>query len=185
MNLPNALTIMRLVLAPWIAWLLLERRDASALPLLLVSACSDYLDGLLARRWGQQTRFGAVADPLADKATVLLTAGVLALQGSLPWWLFVAALVRDLIIVAGATAYHVAVGPVQMAPLAVSKLNTVLQLVLLLGVLAVRAGVAPPGGWLELLVLATAVTIVASTLQYVLVWGHKARQAARRRRRVS
>jgi cardiolipin synthase len=180
--LPNALTLLRLVLAPWIAWLLLQRHDALALSLFVVAAVSDLIDGMLARRWQQRTRFGAVADPLADKATGVLVVIVLTLQGSLPLWLAAAVVARDVVIMGGALAYHAAFGRVEMAPSAVSKLNTALLFALLVGVLAVRAGIVPAGPWLPALQFATLATIVASGVDYVRVWGRKAWRERRRPR---
>lgn len=178
-NLPNALTLARLALAPLIAWLLLQRHDAAALVLFLVAAVSDAADGVLARRWNQQTRFGAMADPLADKATGVLAVSALTLEGSLPLWFAAAVVVRDLVIVGGSLAYRAAVGHVEMAPSAISKLNTALLFVLLAGVLCSRAGLVSAGPWLQALQFATLATIVASGLHYVVVWSRKARQARR------
>jgi cardiolipin synthase (CMP-forming) len=176
-NLPNALTLLRLALAPVIAWLLLQRHDAAALTLFLVAAVSDFVDGVLARRWNQRTRFGAVADPLADKATGVLVVIVLTLQASLPLWFAAAVVARDLVIVGGLVAYRAAVGRVEMAPSMISKMNTALLFVFLLGVLGSRAGLVSAGLWLQVLQFATLATIVGSGLHYVVVWGRKAHQA--------
>lgn len=175
--LPNALTVLRLLLAPVIAWLLLQRHDALALSLFLFAAVSDLVDGMLARRWQQRSRFGAVVDPLADKVTGVLVVAVLTLQASLPLGFAVAVAVRDLVIVGGALAYRVAFGRVEMAPSAISKLNTALLFVLLLGILCTRAGLAPAGAWLQILQWATLATLVASGLHYVVVWGLRAARA--------
>ena len=178
-NVPTALTLLRLVLAPLIAWLLLQRHDAIALVLFLVAAVSDFVDGALARRWNQQTRFGAWADPLADKATGVLTVVTLTLQDSLPLWFAVAVVVRDVVIVGGSLAYRLAVGPIEAAPSAISKANTALLFLLLVGVLAARAGLVSAGPWLGLLQLATLATTVGSGLHYVVVWAGRARQGRR------
>lgn len=173
-NLPNAITALRFALVPVIAYLLLERRDAAALALLLVSALSDLADGEIARRWNLRTRFGAVADPLADKLTMLTVTLLLAAQLALPWWFALAVVLRDSLIVGGAVAYHLLVGTVEMKPSGISKLNTALEFALLLGVLAVRAGWLPGGPWLQVLLGATLATIVLSGAGYVRVWWRKA-----------
>lgn len=180
--LPNALTVLRLLLAPLIAWLLWQHHDALALSLLLFAALSDGVDGMLARRWQQRTRFGAVVDPIADKATGLLVVLVLTLQQSLPLWLAAAVLAREVVIVGGALAYHATFGRVEMAPSLVSKLNTALLFLLLVGTVCTRAGLLTAGAWLQVLQFATLATIVTSGAHYVVVWGHKARQAWRARR---
>jgi cardiolipin synthase len=176
--LPNALTVLRLLLAPVIAGLLWRRHDALALPLFLFAALSDFVDGMLARRWQQRSRFGAVVDPLADKATGVLVVLVLTLQGSLPLWFAAAVVARDVVIVGGALALHARFGRVEMAPSAVSKLNTALLFVLLLGVLCARAGLVPTGGWLQALQWATLATTVTSGVHYVVMGVRKARGGA-------
>ena len=173
-NLPNAITVLRVALVPVIVWLLLERRDGAALVALVVSALSDLADGEIARRWNLRTRFGAVADPLADKLTMLTVTLLLAAQLALPWWFALAVVLRDLLIMGGAVAYHLLVGHVEMKPSRISKLNTALEFALLLGVLAVRAGWLPGGSWLQALLAATLVTIAWSGAGYVRVWWRKA-----------
>jgi CDP-diacylglycerol--glycerol-3-phosphate 3-phosphatidyltransferase len=85
-NLPNILTLVRLIAAPMVGlvFLLLPRpfSDWVALILFMSASLTDYLDGLLARKWGQETRFGAMLDPIADKAMVVIALAVLlALYG--------------------------------------------------------------------------------------------------------
>ncbi len=89
-QVPNALTVFRLVAAPAVAlaFVALPRpmADWAALALFLLAALTDWLDGHLARRWGQASRFGAMLDPIADKAMVLIAVTVvLALSGFSPW----------------------------------------------------------------------------------------------------
>lgn len=174
LNLPNALTLLRVALVPIIAWLLLQADYELATVLFLVSALSDLADGMLARRWNQRTRFGAVADPLADKLTMLTVVLLLAMQGLLPWWFALAVIGRDALIVSGALAYHLLIHRVEMLPSPLSKLNTALEFGLLLGVLAWQAGVWSDGAWRNALLAATTATIVLSGAAYVWVWGRKA-----------
>lgn len=177
MNIPNALTVLRLALAPVIPWLMLRHSDSAAIAVLAASAATDFLDGVLARRWNQRTRFGAVADPLADKLTVALVVLALAAQGTLPAWLAAAVVLRDGVILAGALAYRLRIGALDIQPSAASKLNTALVFVLLLAAMATRAGLASPGPWLHALEIAVATTVALSGAQYVWQWGRKAAQA--------
>jgi cardiolipin synthase len=178
-NLPNAITLLRIALVPVIGVTLWRRQDLVAVLLFGVSAVSDWLDGFIARRFDLRTGFGAVADPLADKATMLTVAVVLALQHALPWWLAAAIVARDLVIVGGAVAYRWRAGSIEMAPTRISKINTALQFLLLCGLLAQRAGAALSPALLQALMLATLATIVASGVQYVVDWSRKARQLKR------
>ena len=89
MTLPNALTVFRLWAAPGVvlAFLVLPRpyADWTALTLFIAASVTDYLDGYLARKWGQVTKLGTMLDPIADKAMVVLAlAVVLALNGAMP-----------------------------------------------------------------------------------------------------
>lgn len=179
MNIPNVLTVLRLALAPVILWLILRHSDQAAIAVLATSAATDFLDGVLARRWNQRTRFGAVADPLADKLTMAVVVLALATQGSLPAWLAAAVVLRDAVILAGALAYQLRIGTLDIQPSAVSKLNTALVFVLLLAAMATRAGLTPYGPWLLALETAVAMTVAISGVQYVWQWGRKAAHARR------
>lgn len=80
-NLPNILTVLRLLAAPalGVVFLILPRpmADWAALILFIAAALTDYVDGYLARKWGQVTKFGAMLDPIADKAMVIIAFAVL------------------------------------------------------------------------------------------------------------
>ena len=178
-HLPNAITVLRAALIPWQAWLLLNGDYALAFALFVASGLSDLADGWIARRFDLRTRFGAIADPLADKLTMLTAAVLLAMQGWLPWWFAALVVGRDVLIVAGAAVYHFAIGEVEMAPSWISKVNTALEFVFLAGVLALAAGHASDGLWYPALLYATSATVVASGASYVLVWSRKATQARR------
>ncbi len=99
-TLPNLLTIARLLLAPFIFAAIVSGRHVLALTLFAVAALTDGLDGLLARRIHQITPLGAYLDPIADK---VLLSGVyisLAVAGSIPSWLVVLILGRDIFLLA-------------------------------------------------------------------------------------
>ncbi|MGD0363735.1 MAG: CDP-alcohol phosphatidyltransferase family protein [Bryobacteraceae bacterium] len=98
LTLPNLFTLARLVLAPFIVSLILNRRAFAALSLLAIAAATDVIDGFLARHLDAASATGAFLDPIADK---LLLTGVylaLALAGSVPWWFVAAIFGRDLFI---------------------------------------------------------------------------------------
>lgn len=176
-HLPNLITALRFVLIPVLALLLLEQRYVPAFAVFLVQAISDFADGYLARRWGVRTRLGAIADPLADKLTMLTVTLVLAAQALVPAWLAVAIVVRDLVIVAGAVAFHFVVGRVDVAPTWLSKLNTVLEFGVLSALLADAAQAIEVTAWLPPLFILVMATIVGSGVQYVWVWSRKALSA--------
>lgn len=177
LNLPNAITLLRFALVPLIAIELVRHHHGTAFALFIVSALSDLADGVVARRWNLRTRFGAIADPLADKLTMLTVALLLAMQSRLAWWFAAAVVIRDLVIVGGALLYRLRFGSIEIAPSRVSKLNTALEFLLLAGVLAIGAGLVDDGPWRHALLLAAVVTLVWSGAHYVLVWSGKAAQA--------
>ncbi|HEY5134427.1 MAG TPA: CDP-diacylglycerol--glycerol-3-phosphate 3-phosphatidyltransferase [Candidatus Nanopelagicales bacterium] len=102
LNVPNALTILRLCLVPLFAWLLL--RDGGddqtsrvwAAVMFLGASLTDLVDGEIARRQGQVTTFGKVADPIADKALTGTALVGLSYLGELPWWVTVVILTREI-----------------------------------------------------------------------------------------
>ncbi|MBK6874212.1 MAG: CDP-alcohol phosphatidyltransferase family protein [Kineosporiaceae bacterium] len=99
LTLPNALSAVRLLLVPVFFWLILERRDGLAIVVLVISGFSDYLDGTLARRWGQVSRLGQLLDPAADRLYIVATVIGLAWRDVIPWWLVVILLARDIALV--------------------------------------------------------------------------------------
>jgi CDP-diacylglycerol--glycerol-3-phosphate 3-phosphatidyltransferase len=101
-NVPNGLTVLRLLLVPVFAWLLLRDGgdDATyrlwAAGVFVIASATDLVDGELARRQGQVTTFGKVADPIADKALTGTALVSLSSLGELPWWVTVVILAREI-----------------------------------------------------------------------------------------
>ncbi len=102
LNLPNALTALRLVLVPVFGWLLLAEGGANpslritAAVVFILASFTDYIDGALARRNNQVTTFGKVADPIADKALTGVALIGLSVLGELPWWVTVVIIGREI-----------------------------------------------------------------------------------------
>ena len=179
LTLPNLITVVRALLIPVIAYMLATRSFGWALVLFITCAVGDLIDGFLARRWNQRTRFGAIADPVADKLTMLTVTLMLAAEGLLPGWLAAAVIARDVIIVFGAVAFHFLIHEFEMAPTRLSKLNTALEFTVLTGVLVDAAGIIEISAGLEPAYSALALTILASGLHYVWSWGTRAARAQR------
>ena len=178
-DIPNLISIGRIALVFPVVWALVEQRFLLALGLFTVAGISDGLDGYLAKRYAWQSRLGGMLDPLADKLLLIGTYFSLGWLGALPWWLVGLVLLRDVIIVTGAVAYHFNVEAVQGEPILISKANTVMQI--LLGLVAViHVGVYPLPDWgLEVLIYLVAATTVASGMGYVVIWGKRALQHGR------
>lgn len=96
-TVPNAISAARLVLVPVFALLLARHLDAWAFGVLAVSAASDWLDGVLARRLNQVSQLGQVLDPAADRLFILVTLFALAWRDVVPWWMVGVIVLRDVI----------------------------------------------------------------------------------------
>ncbi|HRC42022.1 MAG: CDP-diacylglycerol--glycerol-3-phosphate 3-phosphatidyltransferase [Nostocoides sp.] len=100
-NLPNALTVLRMLVVPFFGWLLLAEDGQNvalrwwATALFVLAIATDRIDGDLARKRGLVTDFGKVADPIADKAITGMAFVGLSLLGELPWWITVPVLIRE------------------------------------------------------------------------------------------
>lgn len=176
-HLPNLLTLLRIALVPLLALRVLQHDYDAALSITLVAAITDALDGLLARRFGWQSRLGGILDPLADKLMLIVAFVVLAMVGAIPVWLTVLVIVRDVVIVLGATGYHYLVGPFDAEPSRLSKATTLLQILLVLLVLLQLSGWwDAPAALVTAMIAAVALSSIASGLHYVVRWGGKARQ---------
>ena len=87
LTLPNVLSALRLLGVPVFLWAILDERDALAIVLLMASGVTDYLDGKIARHYGQVSRVGQLLDPVADRLYIVTTLLGLAWRDILPWWL--------------------------------------------------------------------------------------------------
>ncbi len=179
-DIPNLITMLRMLLVIPIIWLLANSFFLESLYLFAFAGMSDGLDGFLAKRMGWESRLGSILDPLADKLLLVSTTVMLAWLGLIPVWLVLVIVVRDLLIVVGGTIYHYTVGQYDMAPSIVSKINTFVQISYVLGVVMNQ-----PFGWVsqEVITLSAYVvltTTVLSGADYVWTWGWCAYREQRR-----
>ena len=179
-HLPNLISAARILLVGPIVWALLQREFALAIWLFLIAGASDGLDGFLAKRYGWSSRLGGILDALADKLLLVSTFVCLWWLGIFPWWLVLAVLARDLVIVTGALIYNYRIEAVQPEPSMISKLNTLLQIALAAaGVIGQVVGV--PEWLMHALIWSVMVTILWSGAGYVLEWTRRARRLRGRR----
>ena len=98
-TVPNAISVARLAGVPVFLWLVLgPQADGWAVALLIVAGLSDWLDGVIARAWNQQSRLGQVLDPAADRLYIAATLIGLAIRGIIPWWLVALLVARELVL---------------------------------------------------------------------------------------
>ncbi|MEJ2566033.1 MAG: CDP-alcohol phosphatidyltransferase family protein [Gammaproteobacteria bacterium] len=179
-DIPNVLSVLRMTLAIPSALLLLREWYNEALLIFVVAGLSDGLDGYLAKRFAWRSRLGSILDPLADKILLLTNYIVLGWMGWIPVWLVAAVISRDVVVVGGALAYHARFGRYEMAPTMASKLNTTMQIVLVVVLVASLGLLSVPAWVVEGLIYTVLATTAWSGVDYVWTWGI---QAYRRRSR--
>ena len=168
---PNLISLARLLSVPVMVYVILQGYYAAAFWIFLAAGVSDAVDGLIAKHYGVTSQVGSFLDPLADKALLIGVFLTLGSLGEIALWLVILIAFRDLLIIGGAILFQTLTHSLKMAPLFVSKVNTVAQITLAVFVLA-RLGLEASGGWLEvLLVYAVTATTLASGAAYVVKWG--------------
>lgn len=170
MNLPNVLTVGRILLVPLIVWLMLVPRYELALVIFVAAGITDLVDGYLARRFEMKTRVGAYLDPLADKALLVSVFVTLGVQGLVEAWLVVLVVSRDIAIVAAVILMHLAGARVRMTPFFISKLNTAVQILYALFVLALLAFKDTHTDWIAYAGWPVAALTIASWAAYLIEW---------------
>ncbi len=172
MNWANRLTLVRIVLVPVLAILLIEYTSEHdwlryvALAVFAVAAATDLFDGLIARFFDQQTQFGTLLDPIADKMLLNVAYVLLSVQHQLPVhiskWIPVVILGRDVIIVLGAWYMNEVQGPFNIKARISGKITTALQTVSVLAVLSAFTW----SHWLLIVTVGFSVVSLADYLWY-------------------
>lgn len=181
-QIPNVLTVIRIILIVPFALLVYRQQYGAALVVFFIAGLSDGVDGFLARQFNWKSRFGAIADPLADKMLLMTAYIVLALTEQIPLWLTLVILGRDLIIVVGALIYHYCISHYDIKPSLFGKACTMAQIVYALALIIKLAGFPMPdwvisyGIWVVL-----GVTLV-SGVHYIVTWSIKGMRELRSRK---
>ncbi len=129
MNIPNTLTIIRILSIPVFVICLLYDRLVIALFIFIGAGITDGLDGLIARVFRQRTTIGTYLDPIADKLLLTTAFIVLAILGSIPSWLTVIVIARDVIIALGILVLFLTSHRVDVKPVMIGKTSTFFQIV--------------------------------------------------------
>ena len=170
LSIPNLVTLGRILLVPVVVWAITAGEMRIAFLLFLAAGITDAIDGFLAKRFGMSTELGAYLDPLADKAMLVSIYVMLAVAGTLPLWLVIAVVSRDLMILAAIMVSWLMDKPPEIRPLMVSKVNTLAQFLLAALVLATGAFGIDPGQALTLGIVAVGVLTGLSAAAYLLLW---------------
>ena len=173
LNLPNLITIARILMVPVVVWAIASRQMQIAFLLFLAAGVSDAVDGFLAKRLGMASELGAHLDPLADKALIVSIYVSLGITEAIPRWIVILVVSRDILIIGGVMLAWFLGRPMTVKPLLVSKLNTAAQIVFACVVLGALAfGFEAPAvqiGQAGLMWLVAALTLISVGF-YVREW---------------
>jgi cardiolipin synthase (CMP-forming) len=139
LSIPNLITLGRILLVPVVVWAIMTGEMRIAFLLFLAAGISDAVDGFLAKRFHMKSELGAYLDPLADKALIVSIYVSLGIAGTLPIFLVILVVSRDIMIISAFMLSWLVGKPMPIRPLLVSKANTVAQIVLAALVLAEQA----------------------------------------------
>ncbi|MGV8876648.1 MAG: CDP-alcohol phosphatidyltransferase family protein [Rhodoglobus sp.] len=150
-TVPNVLSLLRLALVPLFLYLIISAQDALALVVLVISSVSDYLDGVIARRFNQITRLGQLLDPAADRLFIFVALIGLAVRDVIPWWLFVVIVAREIMLaILGIVAASQGFGPLpvhHLGKVATAALFFALPMLMLGQAFSPLAPITDPLGW--------------------------------------
>ncbi len=170
MNIPNALTLARIVAVPLLVWLIINQEMLTAFVVFVLAGLSDAADGFLAKRFGWHTELGAYLDPIADKALLVTIFVTLGVSGHLPTWLVIAVVTRDILIVGAVLLAWLMSRPVTVKPLFISKANTCAQIALAGFVLAELGSGLGLDRLIQLLIWVTGTFTILSAAAYFWAW---------------
>jgi cardiolipin synthase len=175
LNLPNFLTLLRILTIPVFLEFLSYRFFWEALLVFAIGGFTDFLDGFVARWMNQQTPLGTYLDPVADKLLVITSFVMLGSMDAIPMWLVIVVIARDLLLVLGyGIIYFLVEERLQVKPTIIGKWSTTFQLLTLAIVLVtLDQPKLLPAATLDVFVDVTAIVTVVSGCQYLyrgLVW---------------
>ena len=127
MNIPNIITLGRILAVPFIVWAIASNQMEIAFAIFIIAGVSDAVDGFLAKRFNMSSELGALLDPVADKALLVSIYMALGIWGAVPRWIVILVVSRDIMIIGAVIVSWLFGKPIPMKPLMVSKLNTVAQ----------------------------------------------------------
>lgn len=170
MNLPNIISLLRLISVPIIIWLVLGEFYLLALFSFILAGLSDALDGILARVMKAHSTLGSYLDPIADKALLVSMYTTLGYKSLIPLWIVITVIFRDILIVGGTFLLFILEKPFKIKPITISKVNTFIQVITVTVVLAQNGNeISLPLLNTSLLYLVGISTIVSGAA-YIFIW---------------
>ncbi len=165
-NLPNTLTVARILILPFFAASLMYREYDYALALFIAAAATDLLDGLTARLTNQMTYLGRILDPVADKFFIVTSFIMMTIYDLMPKWLTIVVISKDIIVVVGCIILYFVTGSLKVEPSMLGKTASACQFILI-GMIILFVDI---GGGVPIpmaVFLAVALLTAASGIQYI------------------
>lgn len=170
MTLPNLITLVRLILVPFVVVSVLDGKWLEATAAFALAGLSDLTDGFVARRFNMRSRLGAVLDPAADKVLLVSTYAVLAYVGTVPWWLAALVIGRDIALVVMIGVAWAWGARFEFRPLMISKINTAAQIIFAFGTVVIHAAGFEESGLIRAGAVITAALTILSAAAYLHRW---------------
>ncbi|MDQ7050535.1 MAG: CDP-alcohol phosphatidyltransferase family protein [Enterobacterales bacterium] len=183
--LPNVITGLRLFLLIPLGYYLINQDYKTAVWIFFIAGSSDALDGFLAKRFGWVSRIGSILDPIADKALLVLTMGILTFNQQIAITLFSLVAIRDIYILIGAAIYYKNIGPFDMQPSWLSKFNTFAQILLVTCLLVSVSYFQLPEQFIDALVALVYLSVVSSGIHYTIAWRPKYLKALKQKNKLN
>jgi len=165
LNIPNILTVLRIIMVPLFVIFLIKKEFNYAFIVFIIAGVTDALDGFLARYLNQRSRVGAILDPIADKLLLSASYICFALIDKIPDWLCVIVISRDIIIIGGIGVLYLLKKEIEFKPSIISKWTTVLQISSIVAIFLVNIFVYVLE-FINYIFISTAVITIASGLHY-------------------
>ncbi len=165
-NIPNLLTILRIILAPVFMFLLLNDKYVAAFIVLFIASITDFLDGQIARRFNMMTEFGRLLDPIADKVLVFCTIIALLIRFNFPLWVGIIIMSRDVLLLLGGLIFLRKNLQNSLTPNIFGKVSTFFQLTtIMVFILAALKGYYAL--WIDILIYLTVAITLLSGIIYI------------------
>lgn len=168
MNLPNILTSLRIALIPLFLYYLVKSNFTYALVVFFIGSITDALDGFIARRFHQVTDLGKILDPAADKLFLVTSFTVAYLVNLLPLWLFLAAIIKDIVTVSGYALLLFLKNKIDVKPMLAGKASTAFQMLTILLILLNGMGIGNDAFLISIMSI-TALLLFYSMITYVMI----------------
>jgi len=166
LNIPNTLTMARIVIIPVLITTIIYNQYLYALCLFVIAALTDLFDGLFARLANQKTALGTFLDPLADKFLLLSSFVVFAMNGWIPKWFAVVVISRDLIVIIGCFLLYMITNTLKVEPVLLGKAAIMVQFIILAYILfKINIMTLPPVH--SLFLIFSAALTALSGIQYI------------------